>query len=114
MAAVPGSRGTCVRADEPLPVQGGAQPVVPHVAFDDVGDRGLEDHLDGLGVAAEQLLERGPVRGVADPGVAVSGAEGPADAVEQRPVGPVAVDISRRQLGQGSRAAVRVLPQGDR
>ena len=83
------------------------------VALDHVGDGGLEEHLDGLGVAGEQLLELRPIGGVADPHVAVAGPQGPADAVEQGAVGPVAVDVGRRQLGDGGRAAIGVLPQGD-
>jgi hypothetical protein len=55
--------------DDPLAVEGGAQALVGHVPFDDVGDRGLEHHLDGLPVVVQQLLQLGPPGGGPDPGV---------------------------------------------
>ena len=67
------------------------------VLVEDVGDRGLEDEVDHLLLAAEQLLDLGPGRRVADPGVAGALAELAADVVEELLVGPVAVDVALRE-----------------
>ena len=77
-------------ADDPLAVQRGAQPLVADVVLHDLGDRGLEDDVDGLGVAGEELLDLGPVGRVAHPGVAPAVAQRAADPVEQGLVGLVA------------------------
>ena len=45
---------------------------------------------------------------------AVTGPQGPPDPIEQRRVGPVALDVGGRQSGDGSGAALGVVPQGDR
>ena len=47
----------CPGADEPLPVQRGAQPLVLDVALDHVCDRSLEEDVDELAVVIEQLLD---------------------------------------------------------
>ena len=101
-------------ADDALAVQGGAQPLVADVVLHHLGDGRLEDDVDGLGVAAEELLDLGPVGGVADPGVAPTVAQRAADAVEQGLVGLVALHVARRELGHGGGAAIGVVPQGDR
>ena len=101
-------------ADDPLAVQGGAQPLVAHVVLDDIRDGRLEDDVDGLGVAAQELLDLGPVRRVADPGVASTVAQRAADPVEERLVGLEALHVAGRQLGDGGGTAIRVVPQRDR
>ena len=61
-------------ADHALAVQQRAQPLVADVFLDDVGDRAVEEHVEGLRVV-EQLGELGPVRARAHPGVAGAGAQ---------------------------------------
>ena len=101
-------------ADDPLTVQGGAQPLVAHVVLHHLGDGGIEDDADGFGVAAEQLLDLGPVGRVADPGVASPVAQRGADAVEQRLVGLISLDVAGCELGHGGGTSLRVVPQRDR
>ena len=89
------------RADDPLAVQRGAQPLVGHVPLDDVGDRSVQHDLERLVVVGEELLERGAVGRVADPGVAERAApQAFADPVEQR----VVARRSRRRRAATARA----------
>ena len=109
--------GAGERADDPLAVEGGAEAFVGHVPFDDVGDRGVEQDLDQLGIVAQSFLEFGAGRRGAEPGVgrlAVVASEGPPDAAEERLVGQVAVDIAGRDLGHAGRGPGRVVPQDER
>ncbi len=85
--------GAAPGADDPLAVEGGLDPLVADVAVEHLGDRVLEDEIDHLLVAAEQLLDLGARRRVALPGVALALAQLLADVVEQLLVLPVAVDV---------------------
>ena len=72
----PGVARAGERPDHALAVQGGAQPLVVHMALDDIGDRRVEQHLERLRVVGEERLRarhdrapspshrspRGPVR----------------------------------------------------
>ena len=89
--------GAAPGADDTLAEQRRLEPLVVDVAAEHVGDRVLEDEIDLLLVVAEDLLDLGARRGVADPGVAGALAEQLADVVEKLLVGPVAVDVLLRE-----------------
>ena len=85
------------RADDPLTVQRDPEALVAHVALDDVGDRRVEKHLPRFGIVGEELLERGTVGRVADPGVAggiAAGSKSRPDSPEQLHVCDVPVDVA--------------------
>ena len=102
--AVPGSRPG-ERADDSLAVQRDPEALVAHVALDDVGNGRFEQHLTCFGVVGEELLERGAIGSVADPGVAgriTAGSKSRPDAPEQLHVRDVPVDVvgsERMNLG---------------
>ena len=103
--------GPGVGADDALAVQGGPQPFVADVVLDHLGDGRLEDDVDGLAVAGEELLELAPVGGVADPGVAPAAARS-ARRIRSNSVvvGLVALDVAGGELGDGRGAARRGRP----
>ncbi len=111
--AVPRIAWAGVGADEALTVQSRPQPFVAYITLDHVGDRGLEDYVEGFGVAGQELLELRASRRVADPRVPVPSSQGPPDPAEQLYVASVALGVRRRELGHGRGAAHRILPQGD-
>ena len=102
------------RADDPLSRQRTPQALVAHVALDHVRDRGVEDDLERLGVAGQQLLDLGALGRVADPRVPPAVAQRTADPAEERAVGEVAVDVAWGECVDGGSAPVVVVPQGDR
>src|SRR5205814_194813 len=67
----------------PLAVQGRAKAFVGDIALDDLGNRGAEDHVDGLFVVVEKILDLFAGWRLADPRVALPMAQGAADAGEQ-------------------------------
>ena len=74
-----------------------AEALVAHVAFDDVGDRRIEQHLPRFGIVGEELLEGGAVGRVADPRVAggiATGSETRPDSPEQFDVRDVPLDVA--------------------
>ena len=84
-------------ADDPLAVQCDPEALVAHVALDDVGNGRLEQHLSCFWVVGEELLERGAVGRVPDPGVAsriTAGSESRPDTPEQLHVRDVPVDVA--------------------
>ncbi len=102
-------------ADDPLAEEGGLEALVGHVVVEHVGDRSLEDEVDHRAVGAEELLDLGPGRRLAHPGVPLALAQLAPDLVEQLLVGPVAVDVGRGdaqflQVGLGARV-VEPLPE---
>ena len=81
------------RPDDALPVEGPLEPLVAHVAVDDLGDRGLVEGLDHLRVVAQQLLQLGPLGSLAHPRVPAALAQGDAHAIEEVLVGELALDV---------------------
>jgi hypothetical protein len=82
-----------VRGDDRLAEQRVLDPLVGDVVVEDVGDRGLEDDVDHHRGAVEHVLDLGAARRVAEPRVALAGAQLAPDDVEDLLVGPVAVDV---------------------
>ena len=82
------------RADQSLPVQRGSKPLVAHVTLDHRRDRFFKHDLDELPVVAEQLLQRGSIRRIADPRVVRLGPERPPDPCEELLVAGVPVGVS--------------------
>ena len=102
-----------IGADNPLTVQSGAQPVVSTWRSTTSAMEAWNNTSMASGSPASSSSQLRALGRLADPGVAVTFAEGPADAVEQGAVGAVAIDVGRRQSGHGSGAAIGILPQGD-
>ena len=78
-------------ADDALAEERVLEALVVHVVVEDLGDRGLEDDVDHRLLAVQELLQLGARRRLADPGVALAGAQALADLVEEVLVGPVAL-----------------------
>ena len=110
----PAVAGAGVGADDALAVQGGPQALVADVVLHHVGDGRLEDDVDRLTVARQEVLELTPVGRVAHPRVAPAVAQSSSDPVEQLLVGAVALDVAGGELCHGRRAAGRIVPQRDR
>ena len=103
-------------ADDPLAVEGGAEPLVADVARDDVGDRSVEQDLDELGVVAEARLELAPRRRGPEPRVrpfGVGAPQRPAEAAEEGLVGEVPVDVTGGDLGHAGGRPGRLVPEGE-
>ena len=94
-------------ADHALAEERVLEPLVAHVVVEHLGDRGVEDDVDHRLLAVQELLELGAARRVAEPAVALAGAQAPADLVEEVLVGPVALlvllgDAERVEVGLGA------------
>ncbi|MCA1843775.1 MAG: hypothetical protein LC792_11445, partial [Actinobacteria bacterium] len=111
---MPGSRGPAHVPMNPRPVQRRAQPLVVHVALQQLGHGQVEQHLQGLRIVADEGRQGVAVGGVAHPRVAV----GPAQPVAQAPVHVLVGEVPGHVGGGearhlGGRPAV-VAPLGER
>src|SRR5215211_4366460 len=91
-----GLAGAAPGSDDPLAEQRGLQPLVVEVLIEHIGDRSLEQEIDHLLVAVEELLELRPPRRIAYPGVASALSQLAAHLVEELLISPVAVDVGLR------------------
>ncbi len=105
--AVPGSRGPAQVPITPWPCRSARSRSSWTCSLDDLGDRAVEQHIERLGVAVEQLGELGAVGTRADPGVPRTGAQRDPDPLEQRLVGDVALDVRRRRSRRSARRCAR-------
>ena len=112
----PGVAGTGERADHTLAVQGGAQPLVAHMALDDVGDRRVEQHV-AAPPASSANRSSSSARSGASP--SHTSPRGPsrkpiADAREERVVREEAVDVAGRDRRDRARRLLLVVPLKER
>ena len=114
-AAVPGSRGPAFVPMIPWPCSAVRRRSSETCRSTTDGNRFLEEHLDRLGVVADELFDLGTIRGVADPRVSCAVAERSANAGEQGFICDESVYVAWGELVAPHLALrVRVVPQSDR